>query len=469
MPAPPSPSPSLFNYQLGLALVHGPAFLGESSRATGLAPVWSLRWGRYRITNSRASLIEREPGHGALPGASMELGAYGRWRFDAALRLDTGQDRAEGADQAGLQSVSSTVRGRFTASYRMASGLGAELALTTDLLNRGGGTTLGLDLSRRFSLSPEWRLNLGAGISLADAIHQRSRYGVSAEESVRHRPAALRAGWWLAGDSPVHRADLATVAALASGQFGGLGSLDGAGHPQPAGRAGRRTDRHRGRRVCGSALKPQVCAEAHLRPQSAWFLHNSKATGMTWLILGLALFLGVHSVRIVADDWRSRQIQQRGENAWKGLYTVVSLLGFALIVWGYGQARQAPVVLWATPVWTRHLAALLMLLSFVLLAAAYVPRNALKARLQHPMVLAVKVWALAHLLANNTLADLLLFGAFLVWSVLDFRSARRRPATAVQATAAGTGLTVLVGTLAWAAFAFWAHAAWIGVRPFGGA
>lgn len=190
---------------------------------------------------------------------------------------------------------------------------------------------------------------------------------------------------------------------------------------------------------------------------------------MTWLILGLALFLGVHSVRIVADDWRTRQIQQRGENAWKGLYTLVSLLGFALIVWGYGQARQAPVVLWATPVWTRHLAALLMLLSFVLLAAAYVPRNALKARLQHPMVLAVKVWALAHLLANNTLADLLLFGAFLVWSVLDFRSARRRPATAVQATAAGTGLTVLVGTLAWAAFAFWAHAAWIGVRPFGGA
>lgn len=194
----PAPPPSLFNYQLGLALVDGPAFLGESSRATGLAPVWSLRWGRFRITNSRASLIEREPGHGALPGASMELGAYGRWRFDAALRLDTGQDRAEGADQAGLQSVSSTVRGRFTASYRMVSGLGAELALTTDLLNRGGGTTLGLDLSRRFSLSPEWRLNLGAGISLADAIHQRSRYGVSAEESVRTGlPRFEPGGGWL--------------------------------------------------------------------------------------------------------------------------------------------------------------------------------------------------------------------------------------------------------------------------------
>lgn len=195
---PPSPAAAPFTYQLGLAVVHGPAFLGESSQTTGLQPVWSLRWGRFRITSSRASLIEREPGQGALPGASMELGAFGRWRFDAALRLDTGQDRAEGADQAGLQSVSSTVRGRFTASYRMVSGLGAELALTTDLLNRGGGTTLGLDLSRRFSLSPEWRLNLGAGISLADAIHQRSRYGVSAEESVRTGlPRFEPGGGWL--------------------------------------------------------------------------------------------------------------------------------------------------------------------------------------------------------------------------------------------------------------------------------
>ncbi|ACB32613.1 NnrUfamily protein [Leptothrix cholodnii SP-6] len=191
---------------------------------------------------------------------------------------------------------------------------------------------------------------------------------------------------------------------------------------------------------------------------------------MSMLILGLVLFLGVHSVRIVADDWRTRQIAQRGEGVWKGVYALLSLIGFVLIVQGYGQARLAPVVLWTPWVGGRHLASLLTLIAFVLLAAAYVPGNAIKAKLKHPMVLGVKVWALAHLLANHTLADALLFGAFLVWAVLDFRSARRRAAPAVApVSAARTGLTVVAGLVAWAAFAFWAHGAWIGVRPFGGA
>jgi uncharacterized membrane protein len=192
---------------------------------------------------------------------------------------------------------------------------------------------------------------------------------------------------------------------------------------------------------------------------------------MTLLILGLLIFLGVHSVRIFADDWRSAQRKRLGENAWKGLYSIVSIAGFALIVWGYGAARQAPVVLWASPTWTRHLAALLMLVSFVLLAAAYVPRNRIKARLHHPMVLGVKVWALAHLLANNTLADLLLYGSFLVWAVLNFRAARgrdRAEGTVYPAgSAAGTLATVAVGVAAWAVFAFWAHRVLIGVSPFG--
>lgn len=194
---------------------------------------------------------------------------------------------------------------------------------------------------------------------------------------------------------------------------------------------------------------------------------------MMVLIMGLVLFLGVHSLRIVADDWRAAQVKQRGENTWKGLYSLVSLLGFVLIVWGYGQARQSPVLLWAVPLWTRHLAALLMLVSFVLLTAAYVPGNGIKARLGHPMVLAVKVWAVAHLLANNTVADLLLFGAFLIWAVADFRSARRRPAVpgavATPVTTARTLLTLAIGTAAWAMFAFWGHLALIGVRPFGAA
>jgi len=192
---------------------------------------------------------------------------------------------------------------------------------------------------------------------------------------------------------------------------------------------------------------------------------------MTFLILGLLVFLGAHSVRIVADDWRTRQIARLGEGAWKGVYTVVSLVGFGLIVWGYGLARLEPVPLWTPWVGGRHLASLLTLVAFILLAAAYVPGNAIKARLGHSMVLAVKVWALAHLLANHTLADLLLFGGFLVWAVLDFRSARRRPATVANVPTSGlrTALVLLIGLLAWAGFAMWAHAAWIGVRPFGAA
>jgi uncharacterized membrane protein len=192
---------------------------------------------------------------------------------------------------------------------------------------------------------------------------------------------------------------------------------------------------------------------------------------MTALILGLVLFLGAHSVRIVADPWRTRMLARLGEGGWKGAYSVLSLLGFALIIWGYGQARLAPVALWAPQLWARHLAGLLTLVAFILLAAAYVPGNGIKARLHHPMVLGVKVWALAHLLANHTLADALLFGGFLLWAVLDFRSARQRDAAAgttyAPGRAARTLVTVAGGTLAWAVFAFWAHAAWIGVRPFG--
>lgn len=189
---------------------------------------------------------------------------------------------------------------------------------------------------------------------------------------------------------------------------------------------------------------------------------------MTILILGLLLFLGVHSVRIVAEDWRSMQIARRGEKVWKLGYTAISLVGFALIVWGYGLARQQPVVLWpALPTGVRHLAALLVWLAFVLITAAQMPGNAIQARLQHPMVLGVKLWAFAHLLANNTLADLVLFGSFLVWAVLDFRAARRRGPVALKPSTTGRTVAVVVaGTVGWALFAFWLHGLLIGVRPF---
>lgn len=194
---------------------------------------------------------------------------------------------------------------------------------------------------------------------------------------------------------------------------------------------------------------------------------------MTILLLGLLLFLGPHSVRVFADGWRSRTMARLGPGAWKGAYTLISLLGFALLVWGYGLARQAPVVLWAPPAGLRHMASLLVLVAFVLLAAAYVPGNAIKARLHHPMVLATKTWAIAHLLANGTLADVLLFGGFLVWAVLVFRASRQRDRAQQIAYPAGragpTLLTVVLGFVAWAVFAFWAHARLIGVSPFGGA
>ena len=192
---------------------------------------------------------------------------------------------------------------------------------------------------------------------------------------------------------------------------------------------------------------------------------------MTLLILGLVLFLGVHSLRVFGEDGRNGLRARLGEGGYKGLYTVLSLAGFALILWGYGMAREAPVLLWLPPRWTRHLAALLTIPAFVLLAAAYVPGNSIKARLHHPMVLGIKTWALAHLLANGMLAQVLLFGSFLVWAALSFRAARQRDRVGRVVYAPGrlgpTLVTVAVGLLAWAVFAFWAHGALIGVRPFG--
>lgn len=192
---------------------------------------------------------------------------------------------------------------------------------------------------------------------------------------------------------------------------------------------------------------------------------------MNYLILGLVIFLGTHSVRIVADGWRTRTRAQMGESAYKGVYSLLSLLGFGLIIWGFSLARETPVMLWMPPRGMRHAASLLTLISFVLLAAAYVPRNAIKARFHHPMVLGVKAWALAHLLANGSVAHVVLFGSFLAWGVLNFIAARKRDraqgVTYPAGNASGTLTTVLVGAGAWAVFAFYLHGWLIGIRPFG--
>ena len=192
---------------------------------------------------------------------------------------------------------------------------------------------------------------------------------------------------------------------------------------------------------------------------------------MTILILGLIIFLGMHSIRMVADERRTALRARFGASGWKAGYALISLLGLVLVVHGYGLARQAPIVLWLPPLPMRHIAALLTAIAFVLLAAAYVPRNRIKASLHHPMLLGVKVWALAHLLANGNLADLILFGSFLAWAIVCFSASRRRDRAAATTypggNMAGTLATLAIGLVAWAVFALWLHERWIGVRPFG--
>jgi uncharacterized membrane protein len=199
---------------------------------------------------------------------------------------------------------------------------------------------------------------------------------------------------------------------------------------------------------------------------------------MTWLILGLILFLGAHSVRVVADNWRAEKIAAWGDKAFKGVYTLVSILGFYLLVVGYGEARLQPLALWNPPIFTRHISTLLMLLSSILLIATYIPRNHFKMRLRHPMVLSVKVWALSHLLANGNLADLVLFGSFLIWAVLNFRSARARDRAQVENSVAiedslpkpnlyATLIALFGGMALWAVITFVLHAKVVGVAPMG--
>lgn len=188
------------------------------------------------------------------------------------------------------------------------------------------------------------------------------------------------------------------------------------------------------------------------------------------LASGLLLFLGAHSARIVAPQWRARQVERFGAQRWKALYSIVAALGFGLIVWGYARERGDPVVLWTAPVWGRHLASALMLPAFVLWAAVYVPGTRIKATLGHPMVAGTVVWAVAHLVANGNLADLVLFGAFLIWAGIDFVSARARDRRAGETHPAGRwtrdALAVAAGGAGWAVFAFALHAWLIGVRPF---
>ena len=191
---------------------------------------------------------------------------------------------------------------------------------------------------------------------------------------------------------------------------------------------------------------------------------------MLYLILGLIIFFANHSIRIVADDWRTKFIEQNGKLAWRGIYSLFSLLGIGLIIVGFGASRADPVFLWNPPLWTRHLAALLNLIAFILLAAGNIPRNHLRMKLGHPMFAGIKIWAFAHLAANGRLGDVLLFGCFLIWAIVGFSAARRRDrrsGTRYEAgTVQGTVMTVVAGLVAYAVFALYLHRILIGVPPF---
>ncbi|MEQ8183246.1 MULTISPECIES: NnrU family protein [Marinobacter] len=188
---------------------------------------------------------------------------------------------------------------------------------------------------------------------------------------------------------------------------------------------------------------------------------------MATLIVGLVLFLGVHSLSIVNEPLRNRLHNSLGEGAFKGLYSLAALVGLVLIVWGYGNARLDPTVIYTSPGWLRHLAMLLLIPVFPLLLATYFPGK-IKAKLGHPMLVAVKLWALAHLLANGMLHDLLLFGSFLAWAVVDRISLKRRTQRLIAtlpASKANDAIAVVGGLAVYAVLVMWAHQWLFGVAP----
>lgn len=181
---------------------------------------------------------------------------------------------------------------------------------------------------------------------------------------------------------------------------------------------------------------------------------------------GLIGFLGIHSVRIVAPSARDRFVARYGEGPWKGVYTLISLITFMALIYGYPDAKAALGFVWAPPVWTRHLAVVLMLPALIFLVAAYVPSK-LKARLKHPMLVAIKIWALAHLLANGLGVHLVLFGAFLGWAVVDRISVKRRGAPDPVAPSGWMGdlIVIVVGIGAWLFLLLWGHQWLFGIAP----
>jgi uncharacterized membrane protein len=189
---------------------------------------------------------------------------------------------------------------------------------------------------------------------------------------------------------------------------------------------------------------------------------------MAILVLGLLIFLGLHSTRIFAEGARVTAIARLGEGAWKAIYSLLSIMGFYIIVRGFAQAR-GNVELWTPPVWSRHITTLLMLFSAILMGAYFFKKSHLAIAAHHPMLWSVAIWAAGHLLSNGTSADLVLFGAFLVWAVADLRGSYARDRrNAIIYPAPNWGATigaVLLGVVMWIALLGGLHLRLFGESP----
>ncbi|MET0879245.1 MAG: NnrU family protein [Tardiphaga sp.] len=192
--------------------------------------------------------------------------------------------------------------------------------------------------------------------------------------------------------------------------------------------------------------------------------------GLSVMILGLALFIGVHLVS-TRRDFRSQLIGRFGESLYKLGYALLSAVGLALIVWGFAAYRATGWIdVWYPPKAMRHITVALMLPAVILLAAAYL-RGRIYTLVKHPMLTAVKLWALSHLLANGDLGSIILFGSFLAWAVFDRISLKRRSDPGGPPIPVGglgnDAIAVAVGIVAYVALGFAFHPVVIGVPVFG--
>ncbi|MFT2212193.1 NnrU family protein [Rhizobium giardinii] len=191
---------------------------------------------------------------------------------------------------------------------------------------------------------------------------------------------------------------------------------------------------------------------------------------MTLLLLGIVIFLGMHLVRVVAPGLRASVIERQGKGVWMGIYTAISLAGLLLIIYGFGEARAVTGMLYNPPVFLKHISLLLMLLAFICLAAGFLPAGRIAVAVKHPQVLSIKIWALAHLLANGETSSVLLFGSFLAWAVILRISLKRRERAGekvlpVFRSTSNDLLAVVIGAVAYGLFVWKLHEWLIGVAP----